>query len=76
MLGFNNFDERITLALRLIEMILPGEDEKMFQEVIKDFKLKHFWYEPGSENLFLIKILLQAEETEALLDSLEKRVST
>ena len=63
------------MALRLIEMILPEEDEKVFQKVMKDFKLEHFWYEPGSENRFLVKILLQAEETEAVLDALEKQVS-
>ena len=63
------------MALRLIEMTLSREDENVFQEVMKDFKLEKFWYEHGSDNRLLIKIILQAEETEAVLDALEKQVS-
>ena len=57
------------MALRLIELILSSDDENVFQEVMKDFKRKKFWYEHGSDNRLLIKIILQAEETEAMLDA-------
>jgi uncharacterized hydrophobic protein (TIGR00341 family) len=63
------------MALRLIELILPEERSKKVQELIKDYKPLGIWYEKLSENKILVRVLLSTEETEAVLDILEKQFS-
>jgi hypothetical protein len=63
------------MALRLIELILPEEKSKEVQELIKDYKPLGIWYEKLSENKILVRVLLSTEETEAVLDILEKQFS-
>jgi uncharacterized hydrophobic protein (TIGR00341 family) len=63
------------MAQRLIEIILPREDENTLYEMLKEFSVKHFWHETGGEKLILVKLLLASEQTETVLDALEKRFS-
>jgi uncharacterized hydrophobic protein (TIGR00341 family) len=64
------------MALRLIEVFLPVAVETRFDEILKDQKVLGIWKETLSENQILAKILLSAEETETVLDILEKYFST
>jgi uncharacterized hydrophobic protein (TIGR00341 family) len=64
------------MALRLLEIVLPEEDEKAAQDLLKGFDIIHFWHERGHEERFFIKLLLSAEKTEPVLDALEKRFSS
>jgi uncharacterized hydrophobic protein (TIGR00341 family) len=64
------------MALRLIELILPEDQKKYLQELLKDRQLLGIWYEKLLEDRILVRILLPAEETEALMDIFEKHFST
>lgn len=64
------------MALRLLEIVLPEEDENTAQDLLKDFDIIHFWHERGHEEKVFLKLLLPAEKTEAVLDVLEKRFSS
>lgn len=63
------------MALRLIEIVLPDENSKGVQGLLKEQQLSGIWYEGLSEGKTLVKILLLAEKTEAVLDILEKNFS-
>lgn len=63
------------MALRLIEVFLPEESKDRVQEALEDPPVLGIWQESLGEGQGLVKILLQAEEAEAVLDLLEKRFS-
>ncbi len=63
------------MALRLIEIVLPNENSDNVQGLLKEQQLLSIWYEELSEGHTLVKILLLAEKTEAVLDLLEKNFS-
>lgn len=63
------------MALRLIELILPEAHSKYVQELLKDHQALGIWYENLSENKILVRVLLSAEETEAMMDLFEKHFS-
>jgi uncharacterized hydrophobic protein (TIGR00341 family) len=63
------------MALRLIEIVLPDENSEGVQGLLKEQQLLGIWYERLSEGQTLVKILLLAEKTEAVLDILEKNFS-
>jgi uncharacterized hydrophobic protein (TIGR00341 family) len=64
------------MALRLLEIVLPEEEEKAAQDLLKGFDIIHFWHERGHEKGMLLKLLLSAEKAEPVLDALEKRFSS
>jgi uncharacterized hydrophobic protein (TIGR00341 family) len=63
------------MALRLIELILPKEDSKEVQVLLKDHVALGVWHEKLSEDKILVRVLLSAEESEAMLDIFEKHFS-
>lgn len=63
------------MALRLIEIVLPEENSKGVQGLLKEQQLLGIWHERLSEGQTLIKILLSSEKTEVVLDLLEKNYS-
>jgi uncharacterized hydrophobic protein (TIGR00341 family) len=64
------------MALRLIEMFLPAEENlERVQDLLKDHPALGIWQENLSENHSLIKVLIDAEETEEVIDILEKYYS-
>ncbi|MBE0523770.1 MAG: TIGR00341 family protein [Methanosarcinales archaeon] len=63
------------MALRLIEIFIPPKDEYRVQQALKDRKFLDMWQERFSKDLVNIKILLPTEETEEVLDLLEKHIS-
>jgi len=63
------------MTLRLIEIFIPQKDEYRVQQAFKDRKILDMWQERFSKDLIHIKILLPTEETEEVLDLLEKHIS-
>lgn len=61
------------MALRLIEMILTEKDGGKVGELLKDHKLLEHRQVRLSEGEVLVRILLDAEQTEPVLDLLEQR---
>ena len=61
------------MALRLIEMVLPGQDGEEVLELLKEYKMLEHRQIRLSDGEVLIRILLEAEQSEAVLDLLDKR---
>ena len=65
--------EMVLMALRLIEMVLPEKDGGEVRELLKEHKLLENRQIRLSEEEVLVRILLDAEQTEAVLELLEKQ---
>src|SRR5665647_1842960 len=63
------------MALRLIEMVLPEKDGGEVGELLKQHKVLEHRQIRLSNGEVLVRILLDAEQSEAVLDLLEKRCS-
>ena len=63
------------MALRLIELILPEDQSKYVQDLLKDYQAVGIWYEKLLENKILVRVLLQAEHTEKVMDIFEQHFS-
>ncbi|MCD4765782.1 MAG: hypothetical protein K8R34_04655 [Methanosarcinales archaeon] len=63
------------MALRLIEVFLPPKDEYRVQQALKDFEVLDIWQERFSKEFIHIKILITSEDTETVLDILNKHIS-
>ena len=63
------------MALRLIEIFLPDDQKGRVQEVLKEHRVLGIWQQELSEGKIIVRLLLQAEETRAVLDLLEKHFS-
>ena len=63
------------MALRLIELIIPEDQSKYVQELLKDYQAVGIWYENLLENKILVRVLLQAEHTEKVMDIFEQHFS-
>jgi uncharacterized hydrophobic protein (TIGR00341 family) len=64
------------MALRLIEVFLPAGEKNRVQKMLKDQKILGNWQEGLSQDQILVKLLLPAEESGAVLDLMEKHFST
>jgi uncharacterized hydrophobic protein (TIGR00341 family) len=63
------------MPLRLIEMVLPENQVAEAKELFKEQPLVDVWYDQLSDTQVLIKVLLEVEHTEQLIDSLDKYFS-
>ena len=61
------------MALRLIEMVLPEKDGGEVRELLKEHKVLEHRQVQLSDGEVLVRILLDAEQCEAVLDLLEKQ---
>lgn len=61
------------MALRLIEMVVPEQDGEEVLELLKEHKILEHRQIRLSDGEVLVRILLEAEQSEAVLDLLEKR---
>ena len=61
------------MALRLIEMVLREKDGGAVRELLKEHKVLEFRQVRLPDGEMLVRILLDAEESEAVLDLLEKQ---
>jgi uncharacterized hydrophobic protein (TIGR00341 family) len=60
------------MAHRLIEMVIPADSKNIVVDLLKEHPVKNVWYDRLSDNQMLVRILLSAEETGAVLDALQK----
>jgi uncharacterized hydrophobic protein (TIGR00341 family) len=63
------------MAFRLIEVFLPTKDEYRIQQALADHNFLDMWQERFSKDVIHIKILVPTEETEKVIDQLEKYIS-
>ena len=63
------------MALRLIELILPEDQSKYVQDLLKDYHAVGIWYENLLDNKILVRVLLKAEHTEKVMDIFEQHFS-
>lgn len=63
------------MALRMIEVMLSGEETIETDDLLKDHAILDAWSEKLPENRVRMKILLPVEETESVLNLLENRFS-
>jgi uncharacterized hydrophobic protein (TIGR00341 family) len=63
------------MALRFIEMVLPGEQIKTVQELLKEKPVVSVWYDQISEEQTLVNILVKTEDSEPLIDLFDKNFS-
>ncbi|MCL7412420.1 MAG: TIGR00341 family protein [ANME-2 cluster archaeon] len=63
------------MALRQIEIFIPSKGEFRVQDALKDLPLLGLWQERYSKDFIQIKILLEAENSEFVLDRLEQKIS-
>lgn len=61
------------MAQRLVQVLLPKTDQASLEELLGDKNVVTWWREAGSDQRISVQYLLLAEETEALLDSLEQK---
>lgn len=63
------------MPLRLIEMVLPERQVEEAKEVLQGHPVVDVWYDRLSESQVLVKILVEVEQSEALIDALDQHFS-
>lgn len=61
------------MTLRLIELVVQEKDSADIRKLLKEYKVLEHWHLQLTDGEVLVRILLDAERNEALLDILEKR---
>ncbi|MGQ9919979.1 MAG: TIGR00341 family protein [Desulfobacca sp.] len=64
------------MALRLLETVLPVDHLAVVDAMLQEKPVVNIWYDQISKQQVLLKILLQAEETEHLMDRLAEKFGT
>ena len=60
------------MPLRQIEVVVPKDDKEAFQKLLEDDTVVHYWNEQSEGTGYLLKALVQANETETFLDNAEQ----
>ncbi|HUG90793.1 MAG TPA: TIGR00341 family protein [Planctomycetaceae bacterium] len=63
------------MALRLIQIFLPENDSACVEDLFRDRPILGSWQESSAGGQVVMHVLLDAEETEALLDGLSESLS-
>ncbi|MFH1485556.1 MAG: TIGR00341 family protein [Chloroflexota bacterium] len=63
------------MALRLIEVIIPEDAKEGAHRLLEEQPILGSWDEPLADSRFLLRILLDAEKSEVVLDLIEQRFS-
>lgn len=61
------------MPLRQIEIVIPNEDEESCREFLSDDSVVHFWQDHSKQSGFVLKVLVDAVNTEQFLDKAEKK---
>lgn len=61
------------MPLRLLELVIPEEHLKEAEALLQEEPVANIWYDRISEQQTLLRILAPVEETEHLMDLLDKR---
>ncbi|ACL01725.1 conserved hypothetical protein [Desulfatibacillum aliphaticivorans] len=64
------------MALRLIRIVIPEQEEQAAKNLLEDQGVKRFWLENAPDGLFVANVLVSSESTESLLDVMEKRFAS
>jgi uncharacterized hydrophobic protein (TIGR00341 family) len=64
------------MALRLIELFLPGRQARSVESLLEEKQLLGIWQEKLENERVLVRVLLRAEDTEAVMDRFDKHFST
>ena len=64
------------MALRLIQIIIPQQEEQAAKNLLEEQGVKRFWLEQAPEGLCVANVLTGSESTESLLDTMEKRFAS
>jgi uncharacterized hydrophobic protein (TIGR00341 family) len=64
------------MSLRLVELFLPGASARAVRSLLEEKQVLGMWQEKMEEDRILVRILLRAEDTEAVLDGFDKKFST
>lgn len=60
------------MNLRQIEIVIPSEGKNVCTELLSDDSVLHYWQETSEESGFMLKVLVDATETEQFLDKAEQ----
>jgi uncharacterized hydrophobic protein (TIGR00341 family) len=60
------------MPLRQIEVVIPEEDKQAFEKLLEDDSVKHFWQDLSDTSGYMLKVLVDAADTEQFLDKAEK----
>jgi uncharacterized hydrophobic protein (TIGR00341 family) len=63
----------VIMALRLLEIVVPEEGTGDVLKIIEEAGISNFWLTCSCENRNIFKLIVPAEKTENLLDTLEKK---
>lgn len=61
------------MALRLLEIVIPEEKVNEVLDIIEEAQVINFWQTCSCESRAIYKLILPAEDTEKIMDELEKR---
>ncbi len=61
------------MALRLLEIVVPEEVTAEVLAIVEEAKITNFWLTCSCENRNIFKMIVSADKTENLLDTLEKK---
>lgn len=63
------------MPLRVLEVLLPEVEQSEAKGVIEAHQPLALWFQPVSENRILARVLLPTQDTEPMMDALERRFS-
>ena len=61
------------MALRLLEIVVPEEHAGEVLKIIEEAQVSNYWQTCSCESMVVYRLILPAEDTEKIMDSLEKR---
>jgi len=61
------------MALRLLEIVVPEEHVGEVLKIIEEAQVSDYWQTCSCESMVIYRLILPAEDTEKIMDSLEKR---
>lgn len=61
------------MAQRIVQVLIPKTDHLSLETLLKDEKVVTWWREAGEDQKVSVQYLLEAEDTESWLDSLEQK---
>ncbi len=64
------------MSLRLVELYLPETEGRSVPSLLDEKQVLGIWQEKMEEDRVIVRILLRAEDTEAVLDGFDKKFST
>lgn len=63
------------MPLRKIEIVIPDDQEPSCRDLLDDESVIHYWQDHSEESGYILKVLVDAVDTENFLDKAEKQFS-